>query len=148
MKDIEQYGLLRDDEWEVIPWLPNPRPPFNIWVKPEDIAPFFFVQHYPFALSLLLRISDSFKADIFNKVGFEGSSKDWEIFTMGVIKEWEENNSGTDMFHFDSDEDVFCVFSQYIDDLMLFAKMLRAACNDEKSMRNYLDIGLRETEWA
>lgn len=24
-----------------------------------------------------------------------------------------------DLFHFDSDEDVFCVYSQYIDDLML-----------------------------
>ena len=146
MKDIEQYGLLRDDEWAFFPWLTSPRPPFDIWVKPEDIAPFFFIQHHPFALSLLLRSGDSCKMDIFNKLGVEGSSKDWEILTKGIIKEWEENNSGMDMFHFDSDEDIFCVFSQYIDDLMLLAKMLRAACNDEKSMRNYLDIGFKENE--
>jgi len=38
-------------------------------------------------------------------------------------------------FHFDSDEDVFCVYSQYIDDLMMLAKMIRAACTDEKTMR-------------
>lgn len=63
----------------------------------------------------------------------KGSSKDWEVLTRGLIKEWEENNSGTDIFHFDSDEDIFCVFSQYIDDLMLLAKIPRAACNDEKS---------------
>lgn len=42
------------------------------------------------------------------------------------------------MFHFDSDEDVFCVYSQYIDDLMLLSKMIRAACDDEKTMRTYL----------
>lgn len=91
----------------------SPRPPFDIWVKLEDITPFFFVQHHPFALSLLLRIDDSFKVDI---------------------------------FHFDSDENIFCVFSQYIDDLMLLAKMLRAACNDEKSMCNYLAMGFKENE--
>ncbi len=44
MKDIGQYGLLKDYEWECFSWLPSPSPPFNIWVKPEDIAPFFFVQ--------------------------------------------------------------------------------------------------------
>ncbi len=146
MKDIEQYGLLRDDEWEFIPWLPSPRPPFNIWVKPEDIEPFFIVQHHPFALSLLLSIGDGFKMDIFNKLGLEGSSKDWEVLTKGIIKEWEENNSGTDMFHFDLDEDIFCVFSQYIDDLMMLAKMLRVACNNEKSMRNYIDMGFKQNE--
>ena len=28
-----------------------------------------------------------------------------------MIQEFEENNSGVDLFHFDSDEDVFCVYS-------------------------------------
>ena len=51
----------------------------------------------------------------------------------GVIQEFEENNSGVDLFHFDSDEDVFCVYSQYIDDLMLLSKMIRAACDNEKN---------------
>ena len=40
--------------------------------------------------------------------------------------------------HFCADEDVFCVYSQYIDDLMMLAKMIRAACADEKAMRTYL----------
>ena len=57
-----------------------------------------------------------------------------------MIQEFEENNSGVDLFHFDSDEDVFCVYSQYIDDLMLLSKMIRAACDNEKTMRMYLNM--------
>ena len=45
MKDLCQYGNRRDDEWEILPWIPDPRPPFKIWVKPEQIAP--FVSHSP-----------------------------------------------------------------------------------------------------
>ena len=41
MKAIDQYGNLPDDEWEILPWIPDSRPPFKIWVKPEQIAPFF-----------------------------------------------------------------------------------------------------------
>ncbi len=41
MKDFCQYGNRRDDEWEILPWIPDPRPPFKIWAKPEQIAPFF-----------------------------------------------------------------------------------------------------------
>lgn len=51
-----------------------------------------------------------------------------------------------DLFHFDSDEDVFCVYSQYIDDLMLLSKMIRAACDNEKAMGTYLGIGEVEHE--
>lgn len=142
MKDIKQYGLSKNDEWETLPWLPDPRPPFHIWVKPEDITPFFLVQHYPFALSLLLRISDGFKADVFRKAGLNGGSKDWERLTKGIIKKWEESHSGIDLFHFDSDENIFCVFSQYIDDLMAFSKTLRAACDNEKAMYDYLGVDL------
>ena len=58
----------------------------------------------------------------------------------GVIQEFEENNSGVDLFHFDSDEDVFCVYSQYIDDLMLLSKMIRATCDNEKTMGMYLNM--------
>ena len=51
-----------------------------------------------------------------------------------------------DLFHFDSDEDVFCVYSLYIDDLMLLSKMIRAVCDNEKTMRTYLGIGEVEHE--
>ena len=64
----------------------------------------------------------------------------WERLVRGVIREFEENNSGVDLFHFDSDEDVFCVYSQYIDDLMLLSKMIRAACDNEKTMGMYLNM--------
>lgn len=148
MKKIEQYGQLKDEEWDWLPWLPwwppKTRPPFIIQTKPEEIAPFFFVDHHPYALSLLLKINDGFKSDIFRKMGFKGSSKDWETLVTGFIEEWEENNSGTDMFHFDSDEDVFCVYSQYIDDISLFSRMLREACNDEQRMRDYLGRGFKK----
>lgn len=144
MKDIEQYGLLKDNEWECLPWIPDPRPPFKIWVQPEDIAPFFIIQHHPYALSLLLKMDNGFKAEAFHKFGLEGNSKDWEALTKALIKEYEENNSGEGLFHFDSDEDVFCVFSQYVDDLMMLAKIIRTTCNDDKSMRRYL--GFKESE--
>ena len=138
MKDFCQYGNRRDDEWEILPWIPDPRPPFKIWVKPEQIAPFFLIPHHPYAISLLLKISDGFRTEKFRRLGLTGSSADWERLVRGVIQEFEENNSGVDLFHFDSDEDVFCVYSQYIDDLMMLAKMIRAACADEKTMGAYL----------
>ena len=43
------------------------RPPFKLHTKPEDIAPFFFVEHHPYALSVLLKIDDGFQADTFRK---------------------------------------------------------------------------------
>ena len=132
MKDLCQYGNRPEDEWEILPWIPDPRPPFKIWVKPEQIAPFFLIPHHPYAISLLLKISDGFRTEEFRRLGLIGSSEDWERLVRGVIQEFEENNSGVDLFHFDSDEDVFCVYSQYIDDLMLLAKMIRVACADEK----------------
>lgn len=148
MREFEQYGLRKEEGWEWFPWLPwwppETRPPFKIHATAEDIAPFFFVEHHPYALSLLLKISDRFKADIFCKMGLEGSSKDWETLVTGFIKEWEEDNSGVDVFHFDSDEDIFCVYSQYIDDISLFSRVLRKMCDDEKMMRKYFDRGLQE----
>ena len=140
MKDLCQYGNRPEDEWEILPWIPDPRPPFKIWVKPEQIAPFFLIPHHPYAISLLLKISDGFRTEEFRRLGLIGSSEDWERLARGVIQEFEENNSGVDLFHFDSDEDVFCVYSQYIDDLMLLSKMIRAACDNEKTMGMYLNM--------
>ena len=37
-------------------------------------------------------------------------------------------------------EPLFCVYSQYIDDLMMLAKMIRVACADEKAMGMYLNM--------
>ena len=74
------------------------------------------------------------------EVEWEILPEDWERLVRGVIQEFEENNSGVDLFHFDSDEDVFCVYSQYIDDLMLLSKMIRAACDNEKTMGMYLNM--------
>ena len=146
MKDLCQYGNRPEDEWEILPWIPDPRPPFKIWVKLEQIAPFFLIPHHPYAISLLLKISDGFRAEEFCRLGLTGSSGDWERLVRGVIRGFEENNSGVDLFHFDSDEDVFCVYSQYIDDLMLLSKMIRAACDNEKTMGTYLGIGEVEDE--
>ena len=38
MKDLFQYGNRREEEWEILPWIPDPRPPFKIWVKPDQIC--------------------------------------------------------------------------------------------------------------
>lgn len=97
-----------------------------------------------YAISLLLKISDGFQVEEFCRLGRTGSSKDWERLVRGVIREFEKNNSGRDLFHFDSDEDVFCVYSQYIDDLMMLAKLIRAACADEKTMGMYLNMSEAE----
>ena len=29
MKDLCQYGNRPEDEWEILPWIPDPRPPFK-----------------------------------------------------------------------------------------------------------------------
>ena len=34
MKDLCQYGNQPEDEWEILPWIPDPRPPFKIWAHP------------------------------------------------------------------------------------------------------------------
>ena len=78
MKDLCQYGNRPEDEWEILPWIPDPRPPFKIWVKPEQIAPFFLIPHHPYAISLLLKISDGFRTEEFCRLGLTGSSGDWE----------------------------------------------------------------------
>lgn len=100
---------------------------------------FFIVDHYPYSLSLLLKIDDYLKADVFHKVGLKGSSKDWEKLSEKLIDNYEEDYGGIDMFKFDSDENIFCIYSGYVDDLMKFARdYLRAICNDEKKMIDYL----------
>ena len=78
MKDLCQYGNRPEDEWEILPWIPDPRPPFKIWVKLEQIAPFVLIPHHPYAISLLLKISDGFRAEEFCRLGLTGSSGDWE----------------------------------------------------------------------
>ncbi len=87
---------------------------------------------------LLLKISDGFRTEEFRRLGLIGRQRGLGAACPGRDPGVEENNSGVDLFHFDSDEDVFCVYSQYIDDLMMLAKMIRAACADEKAMRTYL----------
>ena len=149
MKDLFQYGNRREEEWgesgALSSWYFTGRAaPFKIWVKPDQIAPFFLIPHHPYAISLLLKISDGFQVEEFCRLGRTGSSKDWERLVRGVIREFEKNNSGRDLFHFDSDEDVFCVYSQYIDDLMMLAKLIRAACADEKTMGMYLNMSEAE----
>ena len=83
MKDLCQYGNRPEDEWEILPWIPDPRPPFKIWVKPEQIAPFFLIPQHPYAISLLLKISDGFRTEEFRRLGLIGSSEDWERLVRG-----------------------------------------------------------------
>lgn len=141
MKDLYSYGKKPDHEWKILPWIPSPRPPFKIWVKAEQIAPFFIIPHHPYSISLLLKICDCFCLDSFHLLGLNGSSSDWEQLVRGVILEFEANNSGRNLFLFDSDDDIFCVYSQYIDDLLMLAKTIRAACNDLNAMKSYLELG-------
>ncbi len=75
MKDLCQYGNRPEDEWEILPWIPDPRPPFKIWVKPEQIAPFFLIPHHPYAISLLLKISDGFRTEEFRRLGLTEAAR-------------------------------------------------------------------------
>ena len=79
-------------------------------MQPEQIAPFFLVPHHPDAIFLLLRISAGVRAGEFRRPGLRGSSQDWERLVRGVIRECGENNSGQNLFHFDSDKEVFGVY--------------------------------------
>ena len=51
------------------------------------------------------KVNDGFRAEEFRRLGLTGGSGDWERLVRGVIREFEENNSGVDLFHFDSGED-------------------------------------------
>ena len=93
MKDLFQYGNRREEEWEILPWIPDPRPPFKIWVKPDQIAPFFLIPHHPYAISLLLKISDGFQVEEFCRLGRTGSSKDWERLVPGVLEKQQRQGS-------------------------------------------------------
>ena len=139
MKDISEYGTFQEEEWG-LPWIDyDNRPLFKIWASPEEIAPFFFVEHHPVSLSLLLYISEHYKKDVFLKAGLNGSSQDWKNLAKRLIQDYEEDNSGIDMFQFDCDDDVFCIYSEYVDDLIAFTKRyLKAICNDEEKMLSYL----------
>ena len=85
MKDLCQYGNRPEDEWEILPWIPDPRPPFKIWVKPEQIAPFFLIPNHPYAISLLLKISAGFRAAELYRLGLSGSSEDWELSLIHIF---------------------------------------------------------------
>ena len=93
MKDLCQYGNRREDEWEILPWIPDPRPPFKIWVKPEQIAPFFLIPHHPYAISLLLKINDGFRTEEFRRLGLTGSSGDWERLAHRSIDIFEDGST-------------------------------------------------------
>ena len=54
---------------------------------------FFLIPHHPYAIALLLKISDGFRTEEFRRLGLIGSSEDWERLVRGVIQEFEENNS-------------------------------------------------------
>ena len=45
-------------------------------MKPEQIAPFFLIPHHPYAISLLLKISDGFRTEEFRRLGRTGSCED------------------------------------------------------------------------
>lgn len=140
MKDIRQYGLPKGGNWELLPWISNPRPHFKIWASSEIIEPFFTIEHQPITLALILRIDIGFKKDVFKKAGLSGSSGDWERLIKAYIREqeYEENFFWVDLMEFDTDKDIFCVFSEYIDDLQKLAIMFRKMCDDEMYMLNLL----------
>ena len=142
MKELFEYGHLENNEFksELLPWIDyDSRLPFKIWVSEEEILPFFIIQHHPYSISVLLKLSENFKVDVFNKIGLKGDSNDWKKLTLKLIEEYEEDNSGIGLFKFDCDEEIFCIFSLYVDDLMkLVRDYLIPICNDEKSMIDYL----------
>ena len=105
----------------------------------QKLKPFFIVGHYPYTVSLLLKINTNYKADVFHKAGLQGSSKDWERLSAILMDDYYMENSGIDLFEFDSDDDIFCIFSEYIDAVFRFAlRYLLLVCNDDDSMIKYL----------
>lgn len=142
MKPLNEYGLLNDDEWEYLPWIDHDtRPPFVFrdYIR-ERLSPFFIVEHHPMAVSILLRISDNYKADVFKSCGLTGSSENWERLARLIIPVYESENSGIDMFHFDSDEDIFCIYSEYVDNVIKFVAtyLNHRVCKNDEVLKNYL----------
>ena len=95
MKDLCQYVLVRKEELEFQPWKSYDADIYYEMEKKMDLKklePFFIVSHYPDTVSLLLKIKDNFKAEVFHKVGLQGNSKDWKKLTKILIEEYESEN--------------------------------------------------------
>lgn len=142
MKDLFEYGHRDISEFEFQLWKLYED---DTWKKatppPERFSPFLIVKHYPYSLSVLLKISDNVQSEVFKKAGFYGNSKDWELLTKRLIKQYLYDNScwSPDIFRFDSDEDYFCVYSEDIESVIrLTFRYLIPVCNDEVRMLYYL----------
>ena len=69
MRDFSQYGNRRDDQWEILPWIPDPRPPFKIWVKPEQIAQCIEETHMGFMFAPLHHAAMKYAAPVRKELG-------------------------------------------------------------------------------
>lgn len=142
MKDLFEYGHCDISEFEYQLWKLFDA---DIWEKiiplPERFFPFLIVKHYPYSLSVLLKISDNIQSEVFRKAGLHGNSQDWELLTKRLIQQYIYDNScySPDIFRFDSDEDYFCVYSEDIEAVgRLTLVYLVSVCNDAEKLLYYL----------
>lgn len=142
MKDLFEYGYCDISEFEYQLWeLCDADTWEKITPPPERFLPFLIVKHYPYSLSVLLKISDNIQSEVFKKAGLHGNSQDWELLTKRLIQQYIHDNScySPDIFRFDSDEDYFCVYSEAIDAVARLALVyLVSVCNDAEKLLYYL----------
>lgn len=150
MKDLFEYGNCDINEFEYQLWEIYDA---NAWEKiippPERFLPFLIVKHYPYSLSVLLKINDNIQSKVFKKAGLHGNSQDWELLTKRLIQQYMHDNSCyPDIFKFDSDEDYFCVYSESIDSVARLTLIyLISVCNDDEKLLYYLQHDENEIDY-
>lgn len=101
----------------------------------ERIKPFEWVQ-YKERFSVCLEtggyLQDVF--DVRSDEGFEGNGYDWESLAKVFLEERCQNLS--DKLEFDSEADMFCVYSEDDKSLQDFICLFKETCEDEKLIKD------------
>lgn len=96
----------------------------------KEIAPFIFVEHKESA-SVCLNVG-TYLQEIFDTradEGFERNGYDWESLAKVFLEEQAPNFIET--IHFDSEADMFCVYSKDIPAIQEFIRHFKKACEDK-----------------
>lgn len=92
---------------------------------------------YPFTFSKTdnvysLLLSNNMKWNIFEKAGFMGSGHDWNRLIEALIR--EQSPEILSYLNFDSEADMFCVYSENLESLQTISKLVEKFYDDDKLM--------------
>ncbi len=100
-------------------------------------------EYYPFKISKngsdisLLLTDDGFKWDVFEKNGFLGNGHDWTRLIENLLN--EKMPESVSALNFDSEADMFCVYSEDQSLLKEISKLVASFYDDEKKLVAHIE---------